>query len=38
MDRLAEGLEAGSFGQLPDPAAAARWRQAAREARGSYAD
>jgi TPR repeat protein len=38
MDRLAEGLEAGSFGQPPDPEGAAQWRQAAREARGSYAE
>lgn len=38
MDRLAEGLETGSFGQPPDPDGAARWRIAAKEARGSYAD
>ena len=38
MDRLAEGLEAGSFGQPPDPDAAAQWRAAARQARGSYAE
>jgi TPR repeat protein len=37
MDRLAEGLEAGSFGAPPDPAAAAEWRDAARLARGPYA-
>jgi len=38
MERLADGLEAGGFGQPPDPEHAAAWRQAAADARAGYAD
>ncbi|HKY95384.1 MAG TPA: hypothetical protein VJL84_08760 [Kiloniellales bacterium] len=38
MERLADGLEAGSFGQPPDPAGAAAWRRAAEAARAPFAD
>jgi tetratricopeptide (TPR) repeat protein len=38
MEHLADGLEAGSFGQPADPAAAAAWRAAAKAARAGFAD
>jgi len=38
MERLADGLEAGSFGQPPDPERAAAWRRLAAEVRAGYAD
>jgi TPR repeat protein len=38
MERLADGLAAGSFGQPADPGAAAEWRAAAEAARAGFAD